>query len=282
MPVFETPKPISVEFELGVGDVEITAEDRTDTVVEVRPTDEKDASDVKAADQIRVEYNNGVLLIKGPKHGVPVVVDFSRKSRSVDVSIVLPTGSRVRGEAAMADLRGSGRLGECTYKTSTANIRLEHVGRLNLRTAGHIGVGRVDGDAEVATATGRIRLTEVDGAIDAKNSNGDIEIGRVTGDVRARTSNGDITVGHASGDTTEAKTANGNIRVAEVTRGSLVLKTGSGDLEIGIGGDSPAKLDLNTGYGRVNNTLEEVAKSLGEAIEVRAHTSYGDITIQRA
>ena len=39
MPTFDTPEPISVSLELGVGDIRIVAGDRTDTVVEVRPTD---------------------------------------------------------------------------------------------------------------------------------------------------------------------------------------------------------------------------------------------------
>lgn len=279
MPVFDTPEPISVTFEISVGDVQITAEDRADTVVEVRPTDETDASDVKAAEQTSVEYADGVLVVKGPKNPV---IDFSRKTRSVDVSIALPVGSHVRGRAALGDLHCSGRLGECAYKTSTANVRLEHTGPLRLDTAGHITVGRVDGDADVSTSVGRIRIGEVDGAVKAKNSNGDTEIGKVAGDVQVRGSNGDISVDRASGLRTEARTSNGSIRVGEVTRGTVVLRTATGDLEVGIGGDRPAKLDLATGFGRVNNGLEDTVKSSGESIEVRAQASYGDITIHRA
>ncbi|MYS81179.1 DUF4097 family beta strand repeat-containing protein [Embleya scabrispora] len=281
MPVFDTPEPISVTLDIYVGDVQITAEDRTDTVVEVRPTDESDASDVKAAEQTSVEYADGVLVIKAPKPTVPAM-NFSRKTRSVDVSITLPAGSHVRGEAALGDLRGSGRLGECTFKTSTAHVRLDHVGSLRLDTAGHITVRRVDGDTEVKTSTGRIRIGEIDGAVKAKNSNGHTEIGRVTGDIHVRSANGDITVEHASGLKTDAKTSNGSIRVGEVTRGTVVLKTACGDLEVGIGADRPAKLDLTTGYGRVHNTLEPADKSSEESVEVQAQSSYGDITIHRA
>ena len=38
MPTFDTPEPISVTVELSVGDHRIVAGDRTDNVVEVRPT----------------------------------------------------------------------------------------------------------------------------------------------------------------------------------------------------------------------------------------------------
>lgn len=279
MPAYETLKPISVSIDIWVGDVQITAEDRTDTVVEVRPTDPGDASDVKAAEQTTVEFTEGVLSIRAPR---PSVVDFSQKNRSVDVTIALPTGSHLRGKAALGDLHLSGRLGECTYKTSTANVTIDHVASLRLETAGHITVGRVDGDAEVSTSIGRIRLGEIDGAAAVKNSSGDTEIVKVGGDLHVRASNGDIAVQHALGLKTDAKTANGSIRVGEVVRGAVALKTSCGDLELGIGADRPARLDLSTGYGRVNNALENAGKSFGETIEVRAQSSYGDITINRA
>lgn len=54
MPNYETPEPISVTVELGVGDVRIAAGDRTETVVGVRPSNETDESDVQAAQQVRV------------------------------------------------------------------------------------------------------------------------------------------------------------------------------------------------------------------------------------
>jgi hypothetical protein len=39
MPTFDTPEPISVTVEFGVGDLRIVASDRADTMVEVRPSD---------------------------------------------------------------------------------------------------------------------------------------------------------------------------------------------------------------------------------------------------
>jgi hypothetical protein len=54
MPTFDTPQPISVTVELGVGDLRIVASDRTDTMVEVRPSDPAKKADVTAAEQTRV------------------------------------------------------------------------------------------------------------------------------------------------------------------------------------------------------------------------------------
>ncbi|MFJ6656298.1 DUF4097 family beta strand repeat-containing protein [Streptomyces sp. NPDC091377] len=281
MPAFDTPGPISVTIDIGgVGDLLITAEDRTDTVVQVRPTDENDASDVKVAEQASVQFTDGVLVIRTPK---PRPLGFSKKSQSVDVSIVLPTGSRLRGESAVGDLRGSGRLGECAYKTATGHVQLDHVEALRVRTsAGHVTVGRVDGDAEISTSTGRIRAGEIGGSVTVKNSNGNTDLGRVAGDIQVRCSNGDITVRHAHGARTEAETANGSIRLGEVTSATVVLKTATGDLELGIGAGLPAKLSLSTGFGRVHNMLESTAESAEKSVAVRGETSFGDITVHRA
>ena len=67
MPTFDTPEPISVTVEFGVGDLRIVASDRTDTMVEVRPSDPAKKADVTAAEQTRVEYAGGRLLIKAPQ-----------------------------------------------------------------------------------------------------------------------------------------------------------------------------------------------------------------------
>lgn len=283
MPSFETPDPISVTLELGVGHVRITASDRPDTIVEVRPSDPSNESDVAAAQQARVDYANNVLLIKAPK---PRPFDFSKKTRSVDVSIEVPTGSQLHGDVVMADVHGVGRLGECRVKTSMGHVQLDQTGSLWLHTGfGNVTVDRVGGDADVSTGTGKVRIGEIDGAAIVKNSNGNIEVGLLAGDLQARTANGDITIGRAAGTQADAKTASGTIRIGEVVRGSVVLKTAAGDLEIGIASGTAAWLDVHTSYGRLRNSLDEAGAEPGpsdETVEVRANTSYGDITIRRS
>lgn len=282
MPTFATPEPISVTIELSVGDVQIVASDRTDTVVEVRPTDAADDSDVEAAQKTRVEYADGTLLVRGPKSRA---LDFSKKSRSVDVLIELPTGSQVHSDLSVSDVRTTGVLGECRFKTSVGHFRLDRTGPLRLDTSGgHVTVDAVAGDAEIATGTGRIHIGRIDGAAVIKNSNGNTDIGTVTGEVKVRSANGDITVDRAD-DRVEAKTANGSITIGEVARGVVVLNTSTGDLEIGVADGTAAWLDLNTGHGRVHKSLDDVGQGPDkseETVEVRAHTSYGDITVRRS
>jgi DUF4097 and DUF4098 domain-containing protein YvlB len=281
MPKYETPEPISVTLELGVGDVRITASERTDTLVEVRPSDEADESDVKAAQQVRVDDTNGILPVTGPKARV---FDFSRKTRSVDVIIELPSGSQVSAEMQVGDFRCAGRLGECRFKTSVGNVRLERTGPLRLDTsAGHVTADGITGNAEISTGSGKVQIGEVDGTAVVKNSNGDTTIVAVTGDVRVRAANGDISVERA-GAGVEAKTANGSIRLGEVVHGSVMLETAMGDLEVGIAEGTAAWLEVNTAFGHVRNLLDEAARPAesDETVEVRARTSYGDITIRRS
>jgi DUF4097 and DUF4098 domain-containing protein YvlB len=283
MPTFDTPEPISVTLDLGAGSVSFSPSDRTDTVVTVRPTDESDESDVQASEDVRVEYSGGSLLVKGPR---PRALDFSRKSRSVDVTIELPAGSDVHGDLAMGDVVGSGRLGACRLKTGMGHVHLDRTGPLRVSTgAGNISVNQVVGHAEVTTGSGKLRVGDLDGSAVLKNSNGTCEVGRTTGHLRVATANGDITVGHTAADDVVAKTSNGSIRVDDATRGQLVLETALGDLEVGIHESTAAWLDVRTRYGRVRQDLEDTDDAPGqsdETVEVRGRTSFGDITIRRA
>lgn len=280
MPKYDTPEPISVTLELGFGHVRIAASDRTDTVVEVRPTDESDDSDVKAAAQVRVDYTNGVLRVTGPRRRI----DFSSKTRSVDVDIELPSGSQISADLQAGDVRGTGRLGECGLGTSAGNIRLDRTGPLRVKTAaGHVTVETVAGNAEISTGSGKVRLGAVQGTAAVKNSNGETTIGVVAGEARVRAANGDIRIERAGADV-HAKTSNGGIRLDEVVRGSVDIESAMGDLEVGVAAGTAAWVSVNTKFGAVRNLLTDTAgpAKSDETVEVRGRTSFGDITIQRS
>lgn len=282
MPTFDTPEPISVTVEFGVGDLRVVASDRTDTMVEVRPSDPAKKADVTAAEQTRVEYAGGRLLIKAPKNWRQYT--FRGGGESVDVQVELPAGSQLRGETGVAALRCRGRLGECRYKTGIGDIQLDQAGAVQLRTGvGDITVERAGGDAELTTGSGSLRIDGIDGTAVVKNSNGDTWIGRVTGDLRVNAANGRISVDQASGPVA-AKSANGDVRLGEVAHGAVLAQTGFGKVEIGIRDGVAAWLDLNTRYGTVRNDLDTADRPGAgeEAVEVRARTAFGDITIHRS
>jgi DUF4097 and DUF4098 domain-containing protein YvlB len=287
MPAFETPEPILATVEVTAGDLRIAARERADTVVEVRPSDPSHEPDVRAAEQTRVEMTSDGLLVKGPKQrGLPrslVGAPFG-KPGSVDVTIDLPAGSRLRVDAGLATLRCTGRLAGCQAKTGAGPIDLESTGPADLSTgAGDISVGVVSGSAEITTGTGRVRVTEIDGPAVVRNANGETQIGAVTGNLQVRASNGAISINRADGDVT-AKTANGTLRVGRVARGMTSLKTSMGEIEVGIAAGTAALVDAQTRFGRVRNSLAATDRPepADETAEVHAQTSYGDIIIRRA
>src|SRR6266508_998996 len=99
MPTFDTPQPVSARLSLGfvVANVRVTASDRTDTTVDVQPMDASSKADVKVAEQTRIEYADGRLEVRAPK-----LSTLFGRTGSVDVTITLPSGSRLQGETAWA------------------------------------------------------------------------------------------------------------------------------------------------------------------------------------
>jgi hypothetical protein len=280
MPAFQTPEPITAVIELVVSEVRISAGDRPDTVVEVRPSDGAKRADVNAAEQTRVEYSTDRLLVKATgrwRSWSPFGY-----GGSVDVSVELPAGSRVTGASSLGAFRCTGALGDCRIKTA-GEIHVEHAGAVRLMTAaGDIDLERASGDAELITASGDVRAEEIDGAAVIKSSNGDIHVGEIIGELSVKAANGDIVIerSHAS---VVAKTANGDIRVGAAGRGSVVAETGLGGVEIAVPDGTAAWLDLHTGYGQLHNKLDavEAPQPGADAVSVRARTCYGDITISR-
>jgi hypothetical protein len=281
LPAFATPDPIAVSIDLPVGDVRVVASDRTDTIVQVSPSDESREADVRDAGQTRVERTPTGLLIRAPR---PRGIGRLGKPGSVDVTIELPAGSSLHGNSSVAAFHSDGRLGEVAIMTSVGDIDLDQTGRLDLSTGvGAITVARVGGDAEVAAGTGRIRLGQIDGAAVVKNSSGDTRIDAAAGDLRISVGNGDLTVGRADGNVT-ASAAHGEIRIGQVSRGTTAIKTGFGEIEVGLRAGAPARLDLFTSFGRVRNSLSpaDSRDPADPALAVGARTNHGDITIRPA
>jgi DUF4097 and DUF4098 domain-containing protein YvlB len=280
MATFDTPRAIAAVIDMPAGHVEIRAADRTDTVVDVRPTDPGSDADVQAVDQVRVDFTDGRLSVTAPKNRLR---SLFRRPPSVDVTVDLPTDSRV-DVSGWADIRTDGRLGDSTFDTAAGTVRVAETARLRLRTAaGDVSVARAVGHAEVTTASGKVRVGEIDGTAVVKTSNGDITLGEVTGDARLNTANGDIAVDRALASVA-AKTAYGSIRVGEVMQGAVVLETSFGELEVGVRTGTAVWLDLQSRLGTVRSLLEatdEPAPS-DDTVEVRARTGYGDIVIRRA
>jgi Putative adhesin len=178
MQKFDTPAPISVVLDLPAGRVRLIAADRADTTVEVRPANAAKRRDVKVAEQTTVDYRDGVLRIDAPA----ARNQYLGPSGSVEVSVQLPTGSRIEGKAAFAELRGVGRLGDVALE-AYGEIKLDEAASARLATAdGDVEVGRLGSRAEISTARGDIRIAEaVGGTVVLRTQIGDISVGATAG-----------------------------------------------------------------------------------------------------
>ncbi len=279
MPSFDTPEPISVTAHVEAGSIQFTAGDRPDTVVEARPRDPGKDLDVRAADQTEIAYANGALTVRTPKTRYLI-----GRTGTVDVTVELPTGSRIDMTGAWAQVLGEGRLGEVRVKTSSGDARFDTTGPLNLTAShGSITVDRVEGAAEITTSTGSLSVGLVDGPAVLKNSHGTTTIGAATGELRVNNANGDIQIRRAE-DSVTATTAHGTLRVGEVARGTVQLETSYGAIDVGVREGTAAWLDVSANSGQVRNALtaSEGPAQAEDTVKIRARTRYGNIDVRRA
>ncbi|MFH8973960.1 DUF4097 family beta strand repeat-containing protein [Streptomyces sp. NPDC017890] len=218
MQKFDTAAPVSAVLVIPAGRVQFIAADRADTVVEVLPSDASKSRDVKAAEQVRVEYGDGLLRIQSPA----AKNQAFGPSGSVEVTVQLPAGSRVEAKAAAAEFRGVGRLGDVTFEGAQGSVKLDEADSARLTLlAGDISVGRLGGPAEISTQKGDIRITEaVRGTVVLRTESGDVSVGAARGvsaSLDAGTTYGRIhnalqnADGAAAGLTIHATTAHGDI-----------------------------------------------------------------------
>ncbi|MGW4461597.1 DUF4097 family beta strand repeat-containing protein [Micromonospora sp. NPDC004704] len=207
MQKFDTPAPIATVLNIPAGRVQFIAADRADTTVEVRPADPAKSRDIKAAEQTTVTYTDGVLRITTSTPDNRLL----GPSGSLEVTVQLPTDSRIEAKAASAELRGVGRLGDVTFEGAYRQIKIDEAGSLRLTAIdGDVEVGRLNGPAEISTDRGDIRIAEA-----------------VRGSVVLRTQSGNISVGAAAGVSAALDAGTGHGRVS-----SALKNNGATELDI--------------------------------------------------
>ncbi|MFG6194758.1 DUF4097 family beta strand repeat-containing protein [Nonomuraea sp. JJY05] len=215
MQKFDTPAPISAVLDIPAGRVHFIAADQAHTAVEIRPTNTSKSRDVKAAEQTTIAYTDGVLRIDTSAKN-----QYLGPSGSIDVTVKLPTGSRIQAKTASAELRTAGRLGDVAFDGAYRQITLEETASLRLTaTDGDVEVGRLGGPAEISTERGDIRIAEATGGkVVLRTQSGDISIaaaGGVSAALDAGTTHGRITNALKNDGTAEldihATTSHGDI-----------------------------------------------------------------------
>lgn len=261
---FDTLSPIRARVRLHAGGLRVIASDTDHTVVTVIPSRPDRAGDVDAAERTSVTLVDGVLDVTAPRdRGISLVW----RPASIEVLIELPSDSHVDAETSAGDIETTGRLGECTLKTSAGNVRADETTRARLRTsAGNVDVRRATVEADLSTSAGNVTLGDSGGRATLRASTGDITVGRSAGRLDARTSYGQM-------------------RVDSITEGELTLATGYGSIDVGVLDGTAARLDVASDHGHVRSELAPTAGRPEDAqhtATIAAVTKYGNITIRKA
>ncbi|MFE2322577.1 DUF4097 family beta strand repeat-containing protein [Streptomyces sp. NPDC059385] len=218
MQTFATTAPVSTVLDIPAGRIRFIAADRTDTTVEVRPANAAKSRDAKAAEEVTVDFRDGILRIEA----APAKNRLLGNSGSVEVTVQLPAGSHVQAKAALAELRGVGRLGDVTFEGAQATVKLDETAAAHLTLqAGDITIGRLAGPTTLRTHKGDIHITDA-----------------ARGKAELHTQHGDITVTTTRGAsaTLDAHTAYGSIH-------NSLRNTEGPDAELNI--------HATTGYGDI-------------------------------
>lgn len=173
MQTFATPVPVIAILGIPAGRIQITATDRDDSTVEIRPANPAKGRDVKLAAQTTARYSGGILEITAPAAN-RILGSYG----AVEVTVELPAGSRVQAKAASGQFTTTGPLGDVTFDSSQATINVGQAATARLTTVdGDITAGRLDGDTEIRTVTGDIQVSEA--------SRGTLELSTQTGTITA-------------------------------------------------------------------------------------------------
>jgi hypothetical protein len=220
MRTFDTPAKTSVVLDIPAGRVRLVASDRAVTTVEVLPADATRSRDVKAAERTEVAFDGGTLRIAAAEAGNRLL---GHDSGSVEVTVQLPTGSRVEAKASDVDLRGVGLLGDLVLEADRGTVQLDGSDDTRVAVlAGDVTLGRLGGPAEIGTQKGDIRVDEAHG-----------------GTVTLRTEMGRITIAAARGVSATLDAGTGSGRVANALRNAdgagaalhIHATTGYGDID---------------------------------------------------
>lgn len=278
MPRYDVPGPIDVDIEIGVGFVEVIASDRTDAVIEVKPTRSGRSGDVSIAKEAVISFEAGRL-----RASVPRRLNLFGQSDSVDVRCEVPTGSRLAVKTAYGSVGARGVLGDCRITAKYGDVSADTVGDLVLESPhGTIDVADVTGRLDATAGHGHVRIGRIGSDARLRGSHGTIELGTCVGDVEAATS-GPLTIDRALGNVT-ARSAHGAIRLREVTGGSIRLENGYANVEVGVPVGTAAWIDATSAHGVVRNELtpDADAATLGRSVELRLRADWADVIIRRA
>jgi DUF4097 and DUF4098 domain-containing protein YvlB len=156
--------------------------------------------------------------------------------------------------------------------------------RLQAASADIRTVGRL-GDTETHVASGEIALERVDGRLEAHSASGDLQVGFVRGKAQAHTASGDVSI-RRSESGIEIRSASGDVAIDDAGGGPIRVQSASGDVRIGVREGRRVAVDVRTlsGVASSDIPLDGSGGDDGDAplVEIKVNGVSGDVRIERA
>jgi Putative adhesin len=262
MRTFDTPQPITVHIESTAGQVHLNASDRNDTVVAVRPCDESQAADFRAAERARVDFTHDTLTVSAGRWG-----PFGARTGAVEITVELPSRSRLDISVASALVHANGDYADCRLASASGDMWVAHV----------------DGRLKAHSASGRIAIDAASRGGSISTASGDVTVGALDKDLTFQAASGRLSVDRLRGSLT-ARTASGGIAVATAIHGEISAHTASGDVEVGVAAGTAAGLDITTRSGVVTNEMQpsDGPADGDDTVMVNVRTASGDVAVRRS
>src|SRR5262249_18359833 len=229
-------------------------------VVRVRIARGRSADDDDlAVDDVAVEFADRHLVVsEESRHG------FAWRSKDLHIKIWMPAGSRLAVQAASAD-------GKCRGEYGAVEVH---------SASGRVTVETVRGLAELSSMSGEVSVLRAREA-DIQSASGRIRVGVAEGDVNVKTASGAIRISDAQASVT-ARTASGRISVDRVARGRADLNTVSGAIEVNVAPGTGVFLDLASLTGQVSTALTASDQQAGADLRLQCRTVSGALHVAGA
>jgi hypothetical protein len=278
MPVYETSEPIELDVDLPVGHIDVTAEDRSDVTAEAVPTNPDRPGDRSLAASATVAFDGRRLRVSVPRR-----VNLFGRNDSVDVRILVPTGSEAEIRSAYGAVRLRGTLGRTRVDAKYGTVSIDRTGDLALVAPyGEVDVREVGGRLDLEAGHSRTRIGTIGGDARIRAAHGSVDLGVTHGAVDARLS-GALTIETALADVT-ARSAHGVLRIGAATSGTVRLENGYADVEVGVPAGTAAWVDASSAHGAVRNELTAgpAAGETEHTVELHLSSSWADVVVRRA
>lgn len=182
-------------------------------------------------------------------------------------------------ESGLNSSRRSGRNWTRYNRPPSLNVTIRVPAGVRLRVAsgnGDVTVSGAHAELVARSGNGRVRVDGTAGEVEAASGNGDVSVQNVRGPVSANSGNGDVTVSTVMGPVS-ASSGNGDliVRMNELRMDSdMTFTTGNGRIEVTVPGGFNADVDASTGNGGIRTDFP--IQVSGRITKTRLRGTIGD------